>query len=684
MPPLRSAIKLQPGQESRLLTQIQDNYDEALQSRQEIPLRSAERYRRYLADPTLRLPGPWPEAARLFIPITRAVFERLHSEIWQGLFASLLNIQAHPLLDEAITPAERVSRFVRWSLNRPLKIAQPGGWNSVSQTLLFDALCDSVGVAKVTAWTPPWPAPSRDARQYLSRIVNIDPLDLGMLLVAPDAEGLQYPQCRYIHEEFYLSEDDILRLSRAGFDTPDKDELGDSQQPTERKRVELEREGDRVVDFRPDSILFVESYERFALDPDDEETDIIVSWFPDAQIAGTSDNTASNHGRIAGVRRLIDVFPQDDRPRRPYFPTTVWPQPRQWRGMNAPDRMESMQDLINRLHEQMVNYGDVSMLPFVFVNTFLTGELPDLRTVRPGETVPIDDISGVQFAPTRSLNRHFMEQISLAHANVERDMHTDDSQLGRRPERRERTATAALATMQEAKKSFSMLVRHSAEQFGDILTFAFSLWQHVIPDGTYAQIYDASASNPDTDVVAERTPDADVVSAWDRLFQSDETFPAGRPPEPRYVAKPTSKSDISGLFDVTIEVNPELQFDRQVMMQLFQLTAPALQNYPLGTRLMLKRLWAVFDQRGFDAVYPERIAQLEYLQRTLAAEVQITTFEMQLQQLQQQEAQQKLQLLQQGAQQHMQTGQIDPQYAAAIQSMLGRPQNGQAQRAGGG
>jgi hypothetical protein len=131
-------------------------------------------------------------------------------------------------------------------------------------------------------------------------------------------------------------------------------------------------------------------------------------------------------------------------------------------------------------------------------------------------------------------------------------------------------------------------------------------------------------------------------------------------------------------------VNPEEQFDRQVMLQLLQLTAPALVSYPLGTRLMLKRLWTVFDQKGFDEIYPEAIAQLQTQQQMLAAQVQVAMFEGQLQQLQQQEAQQQQAILQQGAQQFHQTGQLSPEFvAAAEQLMAGQGANGATPQGGG-
>ncbi len=78
---------------------------------------------------------------------------------------------------------------------------------------------------------------------------------------------------------------------------------------------------------------------------------------------------------------------------------------------------------------------------------------------------------------------------------------------------------------------------------------------------------------------------------------------------------------------------------------------------------MLKRMWAIFDQHGFDDIYPEEIALLQTQQRTMAVEVQIAQFEMQLKQMGQQEAQQKLQGIQAAAQEYHKTGQMPSQLA---------------------
>jgi len=102
-----------------------------------------------------------------------------------------------------------------------------------------------------------------------------------------------------------------------------------------------------------------------------------------------------------------------------------------------------------------------------------------------------------------------------------------------------------------------------------------------------------------------------------------------------HTAMPISREQLSGFYDVKIDVNPEEQFDRQVLTSLFQITAPAVQDYPIGLRIMLKQLWTTFNQRGFDAIYPEELALLQTQQRMMAIQVQLATFEGQLRQLDQ-------------------------------------------------
>jgi hypothetical protein len=663
VPPVED-VKLSTAQLSALRKQVIEHRDEALSERGDWPERHAERYRRFMADPSLRPEGPWPGSPKLFVPVTRSVHEKLQSEIWATLFGSDDFLRLDPFGEEDVDNAELATRFLRWSLN---SLVDQGWWASESMAAIFDCLMDSAAVCKVVAWTPPWTMPN-EARQYFRRIVRIDTVDLSTMLVPPDATGFQYPKARYLGQEFFQRKDDLRRFKRMGYDTPDLDNFkGEDVQPTERQKAEGEREGQTIPFAHKDVYRFVEQYERFVLDSRTRlEEDVIVSYYPDAE---AGDGTHSAMGRIARVRRMLDVFPQDDRPRRPYFDITVWPQPRQWKGMNVPDRLEVMQDLTNRLHEQLINYGEVSILPYVFANTFLTGDLPDLRQVRPGSTVPIDDNNGVQFVPTRSLNRHFAEQISMALANIERDSSVTDFNQGRQPDRPNvpRTASATMALLQESRKAFGAMARHAAIQFQRLLSFYFRTWQAVLPETFVAPV-----------LSAQRVENPERRDALARLFGGDLTG--------RYVARRVNLTELSGLYDAKLEISPEATFDRQVLVALAQMILPELQDYPAGKRELLMRIWKAHNQTGFDAIWPEQIANVNTQIALMAKDLQLSALKAQLgaqaqaqEQAQQQAAQQ--QAMQQSTQQATANGAGETPMAQRVLETL---QAGVQQEAAGG
>jgi hypothetical protein len=221
-----------------------------------------------------------------------------------------------------------------------------------------------------------------------------------------------------------------------------------------------------------------------------------------------------------------------------------------------------------------------------------------------------------------------------------------------------------MALLGESRKSFGKLVRDAANQFAAALSFHFRLWQEILPDDTYV---DLRIAPPET------TPRTESSNLWDRLFTPQEINGVGQPVQNQKRAVPISREHISGFYDVTIDVNPDAQFDQQVLMSLYQITAPAIAEYPLGARSMLKRLWAIFNQQGFDDIYPEELAMLQTQQRLMAIQVQIATFEAQLGQLDQAAAQQQLQQLQTIGQQAAEQMGLTPEAAQAI---LAGQQNG--------
>jgi hypothetical protein len=177
-----------------------------------------------------------------------------------------------------------------------------------------------------------------------------------------------------------------------------------------------------------------------------------------------------------------------------------------------------------------------------------------------------------------------------------------------------------LALLQESRKSFGMLVSHVAKQFEQLLSFHFRLWQSIAPSTMHAQV---------------RTPEEidDAPTIFVRLFGYDL--------QASELAVPVSKESISGFFDVRMDINPEAPFERQMLLNLLQLTAPFIQEFPLGQRELLKRVWDAMGQHGFAQIWPEALAKLQSQTRMLATQLQLATLEQQLEQLQQADAQQQ-------------------------------------------
>ena len=126
----------------------------------------------------------------------------------------------------------------------------------------------------------------------------------------------------------------------------------------------------------------------------------------------------------------------------------------------------------------------------------------------------------------------------------------------------------------------------------------------------------------------------------DPAMQADELL---SPQPQQLVAGEVRKEDLQGTFSVHLRVNPDLPYDRSVLLQLGQFLLPYMaERYPIGARLLLRKIWTIQGQGDFDAIYPEAIALLE-TQRLMArvlAETQQMQMQMQLMQAQAQAASQ--------------------------------------------
>lgn len=657
--PERRLVAFSPEQRQRLARQLRRHYSEGTDLKTETEQYRQERYRRYLADPSMR-DGlqPWPEAPRLFLPMTRSTIESLKTNLSAELFESIDRVVVQGIGKEDVKAARRAEKFFRWWLEDVVSVRR------LNSDLMLDALIDSLGVLKVYPHKNVYP-PLADDAVYFETECRMEVVDQADLVLPTDATGLNFPECRFLGHRLRTHPDTLMDMRARGFKVPSLKELTregavspDAQNiwtEDERKWIEFERSGiDPQPRYSEPTLEVVEFYVLFAPDLNQPRQFFVVHWMPRVrgEVQGESED-----GLIMRVVRLEDAIPQNgfSRPTWPFFDFKLWGQPRQLRGMDVPTRLESMQDILNRQAEQMLQDGDVNIVPFYFYNAALTGELPDLTEVRPGAGIPIDTAGQVFFPPRQSQNRHYAEQMTFAQLWAEKDSNVTAFTQGRATEQPNapRTLGGQQLLMDAANKVFNEQTALLADQWRPALKMAFAVWQSRLPDST-------------------EIPMPDLAGIEERLLDGTEA---------PLVMQEVRHDDLSGLFDVRIKVDPEAFLKQQRQLQLATVIGPIIAPiWPLGHRELWKQLWQLMKLEDFDRLWPEQVAVTQTQIAIMQAQLQIAVLSMQLGGAAQQVAAQALtEILQSlGAETESAPGSASPQAAAP------QPLGAGVSRSGGG
>lgn len=621
--PERQPVEFPADAKTRLARLLRRYYDEAGDSQEDQEQQRTYKYRRYLADPSLRAGlQPWPGAPQLFLPMTRSTIESLKTNLAAELFETIDKIEVKGVGKEDEPAAARAKLFFHWWLESIVNIRR------LCSDVMLDALIDALAVVKCYPYTNPYPPLHEDAIHFQTE-ARMESVDLSDMLIPPDAVGLQFPEARYLGHKMRIHPDTLLDMERRGFKVPDLDELTkenarslDEEEFTEdeRKWVAFSRMGiDPTPDFPDPNIEVVEWYILFAPKEGEQREFFVVHWMPN--VRGMQGEEYKN-GLIMRVVRLEDAIPQHlfSRPTWPFFDLKVWPQPRQLYGMDVPTRLESLQDILNRQAEQMLNDGDISVLPFYFYTAALTGELPDLTEVRPGSGVPIDNAGQVFFPPRQSNNRHYAEQMTWTSHWAERDSNVTAFTQGRSSEQPNapRTLGGQQLLLDASSRVFNEQTQLLADMWKPILMMAFAIWQNRLPESV-------------------KIPMPDLQGIEERLLDGTEA---------PMVMKEVRHSDLQGLFDIQIKIDPEAMIKQQRQLQLAgmldQIIAPI---WPLGRRELWKQLWALMKLQDFDRVWPEQVGVVQTQILIMQAELTMAQLEMQLAEVQQAQAMQAAQAL---------------------------------------
>ena len=599
-----AVLQLTPNEETRLLAQLRKHYDEASVGREENQTRRALRYRRYLGDVSLRNGlQPWKNAPQLFMPLTRKTVEDL-----VGYFSKVLRnpeaIELAGIGEEDVTLAWRRQAFYRWQLDQ-------AKFGEALKEVLMDAALDSLGVLKVYRYSTPYPLPP--GLDMLQTTVQYESVDLGTLLIPPDARGLQYPEARYLgHQLFLVPEDEFPAMRQRGHVLPMLTADGlpvSGYLPDPREEIEFTRESIHPEAYYEGTIEQVEAYEVFTMDSDDREF-LVVHWFP--KLLSQAGGAPAPH--ISRVTRLADALPQTvfPRPMWPFFDVSLWKQPRQLRGLNVPARLETYQDALNRLAEQMLHLGDITILPLVFANIALTGDVPDLSTLHPGSVVPLDNLgpNGMQIHQPSSHNLHFIEEMQIFRSAPEEDTNVTALSQGRTASQPNapRTLGGLSLLLQQGNEARSQQVEDLALLLADPLKFGYALWQAAPIDG--------------------------LTFVAPRMAQIEERLFGGSGQKLPIELITMQQGDLSGIFDLRISIDPDSHLSMQKYLTMAErLDAVLAPIWPEGRRLLWREVWKKMGLQSFDQFFPESVAKQLTMLQTLSLQVQLVQFEMMLMQM---------------------------------------------------
>ena len=611
-PERRATLWLSPKRQEALLTQLSDHYEEAKAGMQESAALRAMRYKRFLADPSLR-DGlqPWEDATKLFLPLTRSTAERLHDEFTETILGTVDNVQIKGIGEEDRHKAERAERFFRWALETQNDI------HDVIYDVIFDALIDGLGVLKVYPYRQPFRKEDM-GDGLLQTLIQIDAIDTGTLGIPPDARGkkpLQYPECRYLwHQMWIYPELEWGSLKKRGFKLPGMADLpeGESRDPDERELLEYERVSIHPESYQEGALEMIEAYEYFDISGRDDWRFIVANWCPSLRTMNAENPSGTE--QLVRTMLLKDAIPQKmfSRPMWPFFPVTVWQQPRQLRGMNVPERLKSQQDTLNALSEQMVHQGRISILPYYFYSAALTGDMPDLTQVKPGTGIAVDQLgaggNGIIFPPGHSYNRHYLEQMNFFRTSAEEDSNVTAFTQGRTAQQPNapRTLGGLALLLQQGSKAFRKQSNHLSRQIREPFKMAFGLWQERL-EGT------VEVPMPQTEELQQRLYQGQAVTGTMPLVKIDA-------------------DSLSGLYDVTLKINPDAALERQTKLQLSETLAPLLGTlWPRGQRALYKDIWETLGMQGFDQIWPEYVSDLYTMLKSLQLQLELKQLEEALQ-----------------------------------------------------
>lgn len=554
---------------------------------------------------------PWPGASNLFLPLGRVIQDGIMSQLHDAMFSNdpfVRVIGENARLDQ---DAEPLSQFYQYVYKQVVRLKTLGNqWN-------FMTCLDGTGIVKhrwnrdyelrrhiVPRMTPVYKKVMMDIAgqeipseeldyydEYYEEEITASPAsrpsveltDLNNLFISPDTipsadgeGGLQYPNCPWYYERLFLTKEQLLfRKHHAGYENVN-DELF--------TRAEQQREVNEMDQVRRDyeglseseageSIEVYEFYMRRVLPakyqtPDGKYVDqswgqeggydeeIIVTYFPETK-------------KIARIIPLWRLYADG---RRPHIVNWYNQIPLSFYGQGVQAKMRMLNAASNSSMNMMVDSGHLYNTPFFFYAPAMTGLLPEIHGLLPGQGVPVNDPRGIQIPRFNHDQSWFLNLINEVQQYAERDGNVTDFTLGRSPEKSStKTAKGTIALLQMGAVAFGRLASLMVGGYEELFRAIHADYKRHAPDHIFYRVVGQSQ----------------MGTSFSKLQRM-----------PRDIL--TQEVD----FEFVLNPNRQQLIQNMQVLANFMMGIPFVAQNPNAVRQLAKQVYDATGTKNFDSVWP--------------------------------------------------------------------------------
>lgn len=459
---------------------------------------------------------PWPGSSNLFMPLIRVGVDGLLAQFHDAMFSNNPFIKVRALNEENSQAAEDLSFYYgEHYYTKQVPFRRIGGdylWDClVSGTAIMKNRVDRSEMLRRKRFPETKPKRGRPARgigqmaqEFLgrpmtspfreqvttyseetyieeTRSVLIENTSLEQIFVPPSAgPSMQWPDCPWYYEQHFLTIQELLSRTRQGYDLPELEKL--QALAIERSASEQESSVAEVMGVNSSRNLkkveLLEFYLRITLpaeikhairagkieeykgdeiktqkfmDEDGWEEEVVISYLPQ-------------------IRRIVRVVPLDRvraDGKRPHVDMRYNRIPRSWYGEGLPATTLNLNLAMNSFFNQMIDYGTLQNLPWIFFSPDSMGDLPENLYLEPGAMIPTADPRGVHAPRLQGDVGFWYSAINMVQAQFERVGSVSDFTKGVSPTRPNApdTARATLAMISNAQVAFDWKTADFTESY---------------------------------------------------------------------------------------------------------------------------------------------------------------------------------------------------------------------------